>query len=172
MSALEYLAWILLVGAICFVMIRLTWLYEKKPHHLFWRKPQARHYFLSAALLVLAGFFVFSLELHPLYLLPLLLGFYWLCASAAVKVSERGVMSNGLLASWQSITRVQRGAAKNQILIKTTGPWRQLRLEAPAEIEPKLRKVFASKRIAWLENEPPASGAAPLSHASTEPVIV
>jgi len=171
MSALEYLAWILLAALSCFAAIRLTWLYEKKPHHLFWRKPQARHYFLSAALLALAAFFILTLALHPLYLLPLLLGFYALCASAAVKVSERGVMSNGLLASWQSIVRVQRGAAKNQILIKTANPWRQLRFEVPAEIEPKLRKVFASKRVAWLESEPPASGAEPLPATNSKPMI-
>lgn len=171
MSALEYLVWILLVGLICFIVIRLTWLYEKKPHHLFWRKPQARHYFLSAALLLLAAFFVLPLGLHPVYLIPLVLGFYLLCASAAVKVSERGVMSNGLLASWQSIMLAQREASKNQVIIKTATPWRQLHFELPEEMEPKLRKVLASKRIAWVENESPSANSSPLTSANSEPVI-
>ncbi len=168
MSALEYLVWILLLGLSCFIVIRLKWIYETKPHHLFWRKPQARHYFLSAALLLLAAFFIFPLKLDPAYLIPLLLGFYLLCASAAVKVSERGIMSNGLLASWLDIVAVQHGADNNRLLVKTANPWRQLRFEVPPEIEPKLRKVFASKRIVWSE---PPSDTKPLADAPSEPVI-
>lgn len=169
MSLLGYLVWILIIGLSCFIVIRLKWIYETKPHHLFWRKPQARHYFLSATLLLLAAFFIFPLELSPAYLIPLLLGFYLLCASAAVKVSERGIMSNGFLANWLDIIKVQRGAGKNQILVKTANPWRQLRFEVPAEIEPKLRKVFASKRIVWSEQ---TTGTAPRTDTSSEPVIV
>ncbi|MEK7728382.1 MAG: hypothetical protein AAB354_08195 [candidate division KSB1 bacterium] len=168
MSALEYLVWILIVGLSCFIVIRLTWLYETKPHHLFWRKPQARHYFLSAVLLLFAAFFILPLALNAAYLIPLLLGFYLFSASAAVKVSERGIMSNGLFAAWSDIVNVQRLAGKNQILVKTAKRWRQLRFEVPDEIEPKLRKVFASKRIAW--SEPPAD-TMPLPGTTSEPVI-
>jgi hypothetical protein len=169
MSALDYLVWILLVGLSCFTLIRLKWIYETKPHHVFWRKPQARHYYLSAALLALAAFFIFPLRLDPVYLIPLVLGFYLLCASAAVKVSERGIMSNGLLASWPKIVNVQRGAKADQVLVKTSNPWRQLRFEVPAEVEPKLRKVLASKRIVWSDAP---SNPSSLNDASSEPVIV
>ncbi len=154
MNLFGYLTWILIIGLSLFVLIRLKWIYEVKPHHLFWKKPQARHYFLSAALLLLAASFVLLLQLPPVYLIPLLLGFYVLCASAAVKVSERGVLSNGFLAGWLEIIKVQRISEKNLFLVKTTNPWRQFRLEVPPELEPKLRKIFASKRIAWLEQPP------------------
>lgn len=154
MSLFGYLVWVFLIGLGFFVLIRLKWIYEAKPHHLSWRRQQARHYFLSAVLLVLAGFFVVMLQLHPAYLIPLLLGFYMLCASAVVKVSERGIMSNGFLANWLEITHVQRAPEKNRILVKTSNPWRQLRFEVPPEMEPRLRKVLASKRIAWVEEVP------------------
>lgn len=154
MSLFGYAVWIFIVGLSFFLSIRLKWIYEVKPHHLFWRKPQARHYFLSAILLLLAAGFVLTLRLDPVYVIPLLAGFYVLAASAAVKVSERGIMSNGFLASWPKITHVQRAAEKNQVLVKTSNPWRQLRFEVPPEMEARLRKVLASKRIPWSENAP------------------
>ncbi len=169
MNLLGYLVWILIIGLSFFVLIRLKWIYETKPHHLFWRKQQARHYFLSAVLLVLAAFFVVLLQLNPAYLIPLLLGFYVLCASAAVKVSARGIMSNGFLASWPDITKAQRLPEKNQVLIKTANPWRQLRFDVPPELEPKLRKIFASKHVVWMDQSPDA---APIADAPSEPVIV
>lgn len=155
MSLFGYAVWIFIVGLSCFLFIRLKWIYEAKPHHLFWRKPQARHYFLSAALLLIAAGFVLPLRLDPVYVIPLLGGFYILAASAAVKVSERGIMSNGFFAGWLEITQVQRTAEKNQVLVKTSNPWRQLRFEVPPEVEPRLRKVLASKRIAWTEKASP-----------------
>ncbi len=168
MSALDYLVWILIVGLSCFILIRLKWIYETKPHHLFWRKPQARHYLLAATLLLFAAFFVLPLEFNAAYILPLLLGFYLLAASAAVKVSDRGMMSNGLLANWLDIVKIERGEVKNQVLVKTASPWRQLRFEVPTEIEPKLRKVLASKRIMWSSSSPDEQT---LNDADSKPIM-
>ena len=168
MSALEYLVWILIVGLSCFIFIRLKWIYESKPHHLFWRKPQARHYLLTATLLLFAAFFILPLKLNAAYILPLLLGFYLLAASAAVKVSDRGIMSNGLLASWLDIVKLEHGERKNQVLVKTARPWRQLRFEVPTELESKLRKVLASKRIVWSSS---SSEAQTLTEGDSKPVM-
>lgn len=169
MSALDYLVWIFIVGLSCFVAIRLKWIYETKPNQLCWRKPQARHYLLSATLLLFAALFILPLQLNAAYILPLLLGFYLLAASAAVKVSERGIMSNGMLAGWLDIIKVERGLGKNQMLVKTANTWRQLRFEVPEAIEPKLRKVLASKRIAWGES---SSEIKPLADAGSTPAMV
>lgn len=157
MSLFDYTVWIFIIGLGCFVLIRLKWLYETKPHHVYWRKPQARHYFLSAVMLLIAAGFVIPLRLDPVYLIPLLAAFYVLAASAAVKVSERGIMSNGVLANWREITHVQRAPEKNHVIVRTSNPWRQLRFEVPPELELRFRKVLASKHIMWTEKVPSTS---------------
>ena len=147
MNGSEYLAWILLVGLCCFVVVRLFWIYQRHRYHLFWKRPGARQYIFVAVLLLCGAFTVVALHGRAVYLLPLAAAIYLLCAFAAVKISERGIFANGLLARWPDITKVQHLPDKKQFLIITNKRWRRLRFEVPAAFEAQFRKMLALQKI-------------------------
>jgi hypothetical protein len=155
MILLEYLVGILFIGYCYFVAIRLKWLYEKVEGHPFWQKPKARNYHLAAGILFLVAAAALLLKFHVLYLLIILLGEYLLLAGPAVKVNERGIMTNAFIVRWPDILQAQRLKAAGEIVILTKRAWQRIRLHVPADQEAAFRKMLAVKgiRIVELETE-------------------
>jgi len=160
MIILEYLFWILFIGYCYFVAMRLKWLYEKAETYPFWQKASAQKYYLAAGVL----FFVIALALlqhfHVIFLLILLLGEYVLIASPAVKVGERGIMANALLARWPDVLQAKRMRTSGEVMIVTKHPWLRMCLQVPAEKENAFRKMLAVKGIVIIDEENEKSAAA------------
>ncbi|MDZ7361282.1 MAG: hypothetical protein ONB46_11230 [candidate division KSB1 bacterium] len=147
MIVLEYLLGILFLGFCYFVAIRLKWLYEKTAGHLFWQKPHAKYYHFAAGVLLFAGAAALLLKFHPVYLLLLLFGEYLLIAIPAVKVNERGIMTNAFLARWPDILQARQIKATGEIFVLTKQHWQRIRLKVPADKQAPFRKMLAAKGI-------------------------
>jgi hypothetical protein len=153
MIILEYLTWILFIGYCYFVAIRLKWLYEKVEGHPFWQKPKARNYHLAAAVLLFVAAAVLLLKFHVVYLLILLLGEYLLIAGPAVKVNERGIMTNAFIVRWPDILQAKRNTTSGEIFILTKHAWQRVRLRVPTAQDAAFRKMLAVKGIRVVELE-------------------
>lgn len=153
MILLEYLFGILFIGYCYFVAIRLKWLFEKIEGQPFWLKPHAKNYHVAAGIL----FFIISAALlvkfHVGYLLVLLLGEYFLIARPAVKVHERGIMTNAFLARWPDVLQAKRLKATGEIAIATKQHWQRIRLQVPPEKDTAFRKMLAAKGIRIVEED-------------------
>jgi hypothetical protein len=153
MIIFEYLFWILFIGYCYLVAIRLKWLFEKVEGHPFWKKPNAMNYYFAAGILFLAVAAVLLLKFNVLYLLLLLLGEYVLIASPAVKVNERGIMTNAFLARWPDVLHARQLKSTGEIIVLTKQPWQRIRLRVPAEQEAAFRKMLAAKGIRIVNEE-------------------
>jgi hypothetical protein len=158
MIILEYLIWILFIGYCYFAAIRLKWLYEKVEGHPFWQKPRAKNYHLAAAVLSFVAAAVLLLEFHVVYLLILVLGEYLLIAGPAVKVNERGIMTNAFIVRWPDILRAERNKTSDEISILTKHAWQRVRLQVPAAQFAAFRKILAVNGIRIVELEAEKSG--------------
>jgi hypothetical protein len=153
MIVLEYLLGILFLGFCYFVAIRLKWLYEKTAGHPFWQKPNTKYYHLAAGILFFAGSAGLLLKFHPAYLLLLLFGEYLLIAIPAVKVNERGIMTNAFLARWPDILQARQIKATGEIVVLTKQNWQRIRLKVPADKQAAFRKMLAAKGIQIIDEE-------------------
>jgi len=153
MILLEYLFWILFLGYCYFVAIRLKWLFEKVAGHPFWQKAKAKNYHIAAGVLSVAGAVLLVLKFHVVFLLLLLLGEYWLIAAPAVKVNERGIMTNALLARWPEVLQARRHKATGEISILTKHAWQRIRLQVPEDKAAAFRKMLAAKGLPIVDEE-------------------
>jgi hypothetical protein len=153
MIVLEYLLGILFLGFCYFVAIRLKWLYEKTAGHPFWQKPYAKYFHIAAGVLFFAGSAALLLRFHPAYLLALLLGEYLLIAIPAVKVNERGIMTNAFLARWPDILQARQIKTTGEIVVLTKQNWQRIRLKVPADKQAAFRKMLAAKGIQIVAEE-------------------
>jgi hypothetical protein len=157
MIGFEYLLRILLTGLCCFIAVRLRWIYQRHRYHLFWQSAGARQYIFIALLLAFAAVALVAMGRPSVYLFPMAITFYLLCALAAVKISERGIFANGFMARWLDIVKVQRAPEKNQYLVITNRGWRRLRFEVPAEFDLQFRKMLALQRIPLVQDDQTAA---------------
>jgi hypothetical protein len=165
MIIFEYLFWILFIGYCYLVAIRLKWLFEKVEGHPFWKKPNAMNYYFAAGILFLAVAAVLLLKFNVLYLLLLLLGEYVLIASPAVKVNERGIMTNAFLARWPDVLHARQLKSTGEIIVLTKQPWQRIRLQVPADQEAAFRKMLAAKGIRIINEDVEK----PEAHSQTSP---
>jgi len=152
MIILEYLFWIIFIGYCYFMAIRLKWVFEKVEGHPFWLKPNAGIYHFAAGFLFFVAL-VLLLKFHVLYLLIFLLTEYVLIAGPAVKVNERGIMTNAFLARWPDIVQAKRFKTTGEITVITTHPWQRIRLQVPVDKEAAFRKMLAAKGIQIVDAE-------------------
>jgi len=168
MILLEYLFWILFLGYGYFAAIRFQWLFEKVEGHPFWLKANAKNFHIAAGVLFFAVSLMLLQRFHVIFLLVLLLGEYLLVASPAVKVTERGIMANALMARWPDIVRVQQTKTPGEVLILTKHAWLKLRLQVPPDKAPAFRKILAAKALTILaEDETTAAENFEAAHTST-----
>jgi len=147
MMLLEYLGWILFLGYCYFVAIRLKWLFEKVAGNPFWQKSKATAYHIVAGVLFFIGVGGLVLKFHVSFLLLLLLAEYWLIAKPAVKVNERGIMTNAFLARWPDVLQARRHKTTGIITILTKHAWQRIRLRVPEDKAPAFRKMLAAKGL-------------------------
>lgn len=153
MILLEYLCWILFLGYCYFVAIRLKWLFEKVTGHPFWQKAHARAYHIIAGVLFFIGAGGLVLKFHVSFLLLFLLAEYWLIARPAVKVNERGIMTNAFLACWAEVLQARRNKTTGEISILTKHAWQRIRLQVPEDKAPAFRKMLAAKGLPIVDAE-------------------
>ena len=153
MMLLEYLCWILFLGYCYFVAIRLRWLFEKVTGHPFWQKKHARAYHITAGVWFVIGVGGLVLKFHVSFLLLFLLVEYWLIARPAVKVNERGIMTNAFLARWPEVLQARRNKTTGIITILTKHAWQRIRLRVPEDKAPAFRKMLAAKGLQIVDEE-------------------
>ncbi len=153
MIFLEYVFWILFIGYCYFVAIRLKWLFEKVAGHPFWQKAKAKAYHIAAGVLLFIGVGGLALKFHVSFLLLLLLAEYWLIAAPAVKVNERGIMTNAFLARWPDVLQARRHQATGEITILTKHAWQRIRLQVPEDKAAAFRKMLAAKGLQIVEEK-------------------
>lgn len=153
MILLEYLFWVLFLGYCYFVTIRLKWLFEKIAGHPFWQKANVKAYHIAAGVLFFIGAGGLALKFHVSFLLLLLLAEYWLIASPAVKVNERGIMTNAFLARWPDVLQARRHKTTGEISILTKHAWQRIRLQVPEDKAAAFRKMLAAKGLPIVDAE-------------------
>jgi len=153
MILVEYVFWILFIGYCYFAAVRLKWLFEKVAGHPFWQKAKAKYYHIAAAVLLAAGAVLLVLKFHVSFLLLLLLGEYWLIAAPAVKVNERGIMTNAFLARWPEVLQARRNKSTGEISVLTKHAWQRIRLQVPEDKAPAFRKMLAAKGLQIIDEE-------------------
>ncbi|MDZ7290291.1 MAG: hypothetical protein ONB44_08430 [candidate division KSB1 bacterium] len=165
MIILEYLFWILFIGYCYFVTMRLLWIFQQGPGEVFWQKPNAKVCHFAAAILFFIGALVLLQNFHVKYLLILLTIEYLLIAGSAVKVSDRGILANAMMARWPEVIRAQSLDASGEVVIVTRHSWQRMRLKVPADKQVAFRKILAAKGFTVMEDRseksesfaPPAS---------------
>lgn len=153
MILLEYLCWVLFLGYCYFVVIRLRWLFARVAGHPFWLKTNAKAYHIAAGVCFFLGGGGLMLKFHVGFLLLFLLGEYWLVTRPAVKLNERGIMTNAFLIRWPDVLQVRRRPASGELSIVTKHAWQRVRLQVPEAQAPAFRKMLAAKGLSIVEEK-------------------
>lgn len=144
----DFLFWSALTGMAIFAGLRLWWIYQRGVGKLFWRTPQARHLYIAAAMILAAVLLAVFLGSKYRLLLAAIPAICFLLSFTAVKVDERGIIANAMMARWQDILWLHYNEQGGYVVVTTRHPWQLIKLHVPPEKFSEFKKMLAAKGMA------------------------